>query len=322
MSWAHKLANKRAGCCEDGPCTALTSADGANLAFMTSPFISASSLAIALASDDSPVVLDASFVLHPAQFDGDYRLEGGLFRYLEAHIPGAIHVDMQAQFSDSSNGFHFAHQSPQKIADALAAIGIGAEAAVVVYDSTGGLFAARLWYLLSWVGITARVLDGGLAAWELSRPVSRGEGPAVAPVQSWAGVAVRDAWITKDELMARSSADARPLVCGLPAGSFAGADPTRYSRRGRIPGSVNVSSRDLFAADGSVKGENELREAYVAQGVTGDEEVLLYCGGGISAAANALTLAELGVSAVRLYDGSLEEWSADPALPLMLSVVD
>jgi thiosulfate/3-mercaptopyruvate sulfurtransferase len=78
-----------------------------------------------------------------------------------------------------------------------------------------------------------------------------------------------------------------------------------------------VSSRDLFAPDGTVRGERELREAYVSQGVSGDEEVLLYCGGGISAAANALTLAELGVTAVRIYDGSLEEWSADESLPLV-----
>jgi thiosulfate/3-mercaptopyruvate sulfurtransferase len=79
-----------------------------------------------------------------------------------------------------------------------------------------------------------------------------------------------------------------------------------------------VSSRDLFAADGTVRGERELREAYVTQGVSGEEEVLLYCGGGISAAANALTLAELGVTAVRIYDGSLEEWSADESLPLVV----
>jgi thiosulfate/3-mercaptopyruvate sulfurtransferase len=127
-----------------------------------------------------------------------------------------------------------------------------------------------------------------------------------------------DAWITKDELVARSESDARPLVCGLPTGSFTGSHPSRYARRGRIPGSVNVSSRDLFAADGHVKDDESLRAAYAAEGVTGAEEVLLYCGGGISASANALTLVALGVSVVRIYDGSLEEWSADDSLPLAL----
>jgi thiosulfate/3-mercaptopyruvate sulfurtransferase len=109
-------------------------------------------------------------------------------------------------------------------------------------------------------------------------------------------------------------------VCGLPAGSFTGADPTRYSRRGRIPGSVNVSSRDLFGRDGTVLSADEVEAAYEAAGVTADApEVLLYCGGGISASASALTLAAVGVTNVRIYDGSLEEWSADPALPLVVA---
>jgi thiosulfate/3-mercaptopyruvate sulfurtransferase len=106
-------------------------------------------------------------------------------------------------------------------------------------------------------------------------------------------------------------------VCSLPRGSFTGSDPTRYARRGRIPNSVNVSSRDLFTSEGHVRSRVELILAYQQEGVdVGDEEVLLYCGGGISASGSALTLAAIGQSAVRIYDGSLEEWSADPALPL------
>ena len=284
---------------------------------MTSPFIIASELAVALGGAEPPAVLDASFVLYPAKFDGDYRTESGRGRWLAAHIPGSQHVDVATQFSDLSAPVHYAHPDPQAIADELARIGIGAGDAVVVYDQTGGLFAARLWYLLTWIGVDARVLDGGLAVWQaLDRPVESGEVDAPTAAAPWAARAVREAWISKDELASRSQTDSRPLVCGLPSGSFTGSDPSRYSRRGRIPGSVNVSARELFAADGTVKADGFLRDAYAEQGVTGDDEVLLYCGGGISVAANALTLAELGVTAVRIYDGSLEEWSADASLPL------
>jgi thiosulfate/3-mercaptopyruvate sulfurtransferase len=189
---------------------------------------------------------------------------------------------------------------------------------VVVYDSTGSLFAARLWYLLRWIGVDARVLDGGFAAWDAAgEPVAKGEETAPYPVPYWNAEAVRRAWVSKEELLERDPAT--PLVCGLPAGQFVGSDPSRYSRRGRIPGSVNVSSRDLFTKDGHVKTRVELVLAYDTAGVDVAEtnpEVLLYCGGGISAAANALTLAAIGHNAVRLYDGSLEEWSADPDLPL------
>ena len=286
---------------------------------MTSPFVTVSHLVLARASESAPVVLDASCVLHSAKFDGDYRRESGRPRWLEAHIPGSQHVDVPTQFSDTTASLHYTHPTPQAIADQLARIGVGRADAVVVYDTTGGLFAARLWYLLRWIGVDAKVLDGGLAAWVAAgQPTSSGESAATTPVEPWTPSASLDSWISKDELVARSQSDARPLVCGLPAGSFAGSDPSRYARRGRIPGSVNVSSRDLFASDGTVKQNESLRAAYAAAGVTGAEEVLLYCGGGISASANALTLVELGVTAVRIYDGSLEEWSADESLPLAL----
>lgn len=291
---------------------------------MRSPFVSATDLAELLSGSAPPAVLDASRVLHPAKFDGDYRAESGRPRWLAAHIPGSQHVDVPSQFSDPASALHYTHPEPQQIADQLARIAIAEGRPVVVYDTTGSLFAARLWYLLSWIGVDVRVLDGGLAAWKRAGlPVHQGEPAApAAAAAAWRAASARDAWVPKEELLTRSSTDARPLVCGLPAGSFAGTDPSRYARRGHIPGSVNVSSRDLFAPDGTVRGEEELREAYLTEGVNGEEEVLLYCGGGISAAANALTLAELGVTAVRIYDGSLEEWAADPTLPLELSEVD
>ena len=220
------------------------------------------------------------------------------------------------QFSDTSAPLHYTHPEPQAIADELARLGIEEGREVVVYDSTGTLFAARLWYLLRWIGVRARVLDGGFAAWVTGgHPVESGEQDAPAPVPTWPAEAVRRAWVSKEELLERDSDT--PLVCALPRGSFTGADPTRYARRGRIPGSVTVSSRDLFTSDGHVKSRVELILAYEQEGVhVGDDEVLLYCGGGISAAGSALTLAAIGQRAVRIYDGSLEEWSADPALPL------
>lgn len=286
---------------------------------MTSPFISVGELADDLLGTTAPAVLDASLVLHPAQFDGDYRKDSGRPRWLAGHIPGSQWVDVSTQFSDTTAPYHYAHPEPQAIADELARLGIAEGRAVVVYDSTGSLFAARLWYLMRWIAVPARVLDGGFAAWEAAgERVATGEEPALEPVPAWPAEAVRRAWVSKEELLERDAAT--PLVCGLPAGQFTGADPSRYTRRGRIPGSVNVSSRDLFTKDGHVKTRVELVLAYDDAGIDVAEdhpgEVLLYCGGGISASANALTLAAIGTNAVRIYDGSLEEWSADPELPL------
>ena len=289
---------------------------------MTGPFISVSELADSLAEPLPPIVLDASLELHAPAFDGDYRMNSGRDRWLAGHIPGSRHVDVATQFSDTSAPTHYAHPEPQQIADELARLGVSRDSQVVIYDTTGTMWAARLWYLLRWIGVSARVLDGGYKAWTAGgQPVETGEAPALASVEPWKAESVRRAWISKEELLERASDDKRPLVCSLPAGSFTGADATRYARRGRIPGSVNVSSRDLFGGNGTLKSRVELILAYDAAGVDvaeNSEEVLLYCGGGISASAGALTLAAIGQKAVRIYDGSLEEWSADPALPLAI----
>jgi thiosulfate/3-mercaptopyruvate sulfurtransferase len=289
---------------------------------MTSPFIRATELATALASPTPPVVFDASLVLHSPEFDGDYRRDSGYPRWLASHIRGSRHVDVSTQFSDVGATLHYTHPSPQNIADELARLGVGESDAVVVYDTTGTIWAARLWYLLRWIGVSVRVLDGGLSGWiDAGLPTESDETPAPTALDSWSPRAIADAWITKDELLARAADDARPLVCGLPASSFFGTAPTRYSRRGRIPGSVNVSSRDLFSPVGTVRPDDEIRAEYQAAGVTADvPEVLLYCGGGISASANALTLASVGITRVRIYDGSLEEWSADSSLSLLTGV--
>lgn len=283
-------------------------------------FVSAPELAELLGGENPPAVLDASLVLHTADFDGDYRIDSGRARWLEGHIPGSQHVDLSTRFVDPTAPYHFAHAEPQAIADELASLGIPEGKDVVVYDTTGTHFAARLWYLLRWIGVHVRVLDGGFGAWTAAGlPVSTGEEPAPTPVPSWSAQAVRRAWISKRELVERDESDERSLVCSLTAPQFDGSAPSRYARRGHIPGSVNVPSRNHFDADGTVKSRVELILAYDAAGVDvtdPQEEVLLYCGGGISAAAGALALAEIGVSAVRVYDGSLEEWAADPALPL------
>ncbi len=288
---------------------------------VTKPFISASELADRLLESDRPAVLDASIRLHAATFDGDYRKDILRGEWVEAHIPGSQYVNIVTQFSDEGAPLHYTHPEPQQIADELARLGIEQGREVVVYDSTGTLFAARLWYLLRWIGVPVSVLDGGFAAWVAGgHPVESGEQDAAAPVPSWRAEPVRRAWVSKEELLERSDLDPSqqaPLVCALPRGSFTGADPTRYARRGRIPDSVNVSSRDLFTSDGHLKSRVELILAYEQEDVhVGDGEVLLYCGGGISASGSALTLAAIGQNAVRIYDGSLEEWSADPALPL------
>ena len=278
------------------------------------PFVSPGALHQMVTGPAPPVVLDATLLLPKPRFDGDFRSHSGRPQWVRAHIPGSVHVEVDAELS-VPDATHDRHPPPQVLADALAQLGIGARTTVVVYDGTGGLWAARVWFLLRWIGVPVHVLDGGFAGWQsLGMPVETGPGPERPPAPPWQAHPTYDAWIDESDIR---GGPADNLVCGLSPAAFSGSEPTRYSRRGHIPGSVNVPARSLFDDAGFIRSKAEIAQRYRAAGVDLGSEVLLYCGGGISAAANALALSHIGIRHVRIYDGSLEEWSANPALPLV-----
>ena len=272
-------------------------------------------LAEAAVSESGPVVLDATAVLPAPEFDGDYRLESGLDRWREAHIPGSRHADLVGEFSTHPAPQHFTHLASEALADLLGRYGVTAGRDVVLYDTSGGIWAARLWWSLRAIGIPAAVLDGGLDAWRAAgHPVVSGDeaGPDTSsPLVIKSGL---DAWADADEVAAISTGSAPgTLVCALGRDQFDGTAPTRYSRRGHIPNSLNLPARSLVSPDSGLLAEDEhLRPLLDATG-----PVVVYCGGGISAALLALGLVRAGRDDVKIYDGSLEEWTADPTRPVV-----
>ncbi|MEU6372760.1 rhodanese-like domain-containing protein [Streptomyces sp. NPDC046909] len=271
--------------------------------------------------DPRVVVLDATALLPSPEHDGDYRSASGRAAWAERHLPGSRHADLTGDFSDHDAPYHFAVPAPEALAAALARVGVGEGDTVVAYDNGGGIWAARLWWMLRAISVPAAVLDGGLAAWEAAgHPLVSGEeadaDPAVTPVTP---VPRPGMWTSVDEVAAISRGE-RPgaLVCALPTGGFDGTAPTRYSRRGHIPASRSLPGRDLLDPAGRVLPAAELAAKVGSVLDAGDSPVVLYCGGGISAAGAALALTLLGRDDVSLYDGSLEEWSKDPKLPMEL----
>jgi len=265
------------------------------------------------------VILDATVLLASPRVDGDYRAESGRDRYQVAHIPGAIFADLLGDLSDHEARFHFAAPRPSTLTDALRSLGIADGKQIVVYDSESGLWAARLWWMLRSLGITARVLDGGLKRWrELGLPVDSSVADRHEPQGSLRTRANPSAWVGRAEVEAIMRREAPgTLVCALSPDVFSGIAPTRYARRGHIPGSLNIPARLLFDANGEYAPPQALAQAHEILRKAA-RPIVLYCGGGISAAANALALTLLGEREVRIYDGSLEEWAADPQLPLEL----
>ena len=280
------------------------------------PLLDAHALAARLGTPHL-VVLDASVELPAPVWDGDYRPASGLAGWRAAHVPGSRHADLLHTLSDPSADYGFALPDTPTLVAALQRLGVGDGMHVVIYDRSDGFWAARLWWMLRGLSIHAQVLDGGWRAWQAAGlPQARGD--AAAAVSATLTPSPQPAlWADRRRVEHVVAGDAPgTLVCALSAQLFAGTAVTRYARRGHIPGSLNLPARTLFDAQGRY-----LPCAQLAQQLAPLREatrpLLLYCGGGISAAAEALALTLIGVTDVAIYDGSLQEWAADPALPLI-----
>lgn len=262
-------------------------------------------------------VLHATVTFPKPRFDGDYRPESGYATWRAAHIPGSLHADLLAGFSAPDPDLHFTRPTPDALAAALAELGVAPEADLVVYDDGGMTWASRLWWMLRNIGVSARVLDGGFARWTaLDLPVEAGDAAERHPATPRTARTDRGLWRDRDDVLAVVSGDAPgTLVCALDAAQFAGTATTRYARRGHIDGSRNLPAKSLLT-DGILRSTDRIGELTEQVLTDTSRPLILYCGGGVSACLLALALVRTGHDDVAVYDGSLEEWTADPALPM------
>jgi thiosulfate/3-mercaptopyruvate sulfurtransferase len=267
-----------------------------------------------------PVILDASLHLAEAEFDGDYRASTGRPAWLGTRIPGSQHVDLLKEWIEPGAAFHFAAPSPGQLALDLGRAGIDGTRPVWLYDRTNLMWAARLWWTLRNAGIRAAVIDGGLGGWRAAGgPIATGVPLSIPRAVAPPRVLDLGLWADRQTVEAALTA-ADPsgpvLVCALSADATWGRVPTRYTRRGHIPGSVNIAGHSLLSADRTLAGGPDPL-GLAGLDLAPDREVIVYCGGGISASLTAMALVRRGLTNVRIYDGSLEEWSARPELPLV-----
>jgi thiosulfate/3-mercaptopyruvate sulfurtransferase len=268
--------------------------------------VDADALAAELAGPNPPVLLDVRWAL------GDPH---GREHHREGHVPGAVYVDLDTELAEhSADATQGRHPLPD-VAGLQASArrwGISAGRPVVAYDATGGLAAARAWWLLRWAGLTdVRLLDGGLAAWTAAgRPIETGPGsdPEPGDVELTGGhLPVLDA----DGAAALPSAGL--LLDARAAERYRGEVEPIDPRAGHIPGAVSAPTSDNLAADGRFRRADELRVRFAALGAA--EEVGVYCGSGVTAAHQIAALATIGVDAA-LYPGSWSAWSSDPDRPV------
>jgi thiosulfate/3-mercaptopyruvate sulfurtransferase len=278
------------------------------------PLVSCAWLAQHLAEPDLRI-LDCTMRLVP--FEGRVRPENAREAWAAGHIPGSDYVDLLAELSDPASALPLMMPPPDRFAASMQAHGVGDGARVVLYDAGGLAWSTRVWWMLRAVGFdAAAVLDGGLARWKAEGRALSTEPPRAAPPVRFTARPRTGVFVDRAAVQAAlGRADVR-LVNALGADEHAGR-VSRAARPGRIPGSVNVPANSLIASpEAGFRPLDELRAQFAAAGALEAPRVITYCGGGISATADAFTLLRLGLRDVAVYDGSLAEWSADPSLPL------
>ena len=264
--------------------------------------------------DDADLrILDCSVGFVPV--DGGVRLESGQAAWAAGHIPGSGFADLLRDLSDRETKLPMMMPPAAQFAAALGGYGVGPGTRVVLYDAGGHTWATRVWWMLRAMGFdAAAVLDGGFAKWKAEgRPVSTQSPqaePTTFPSQPREGV-----FVAKQDVKAALGSPVR-LINALSADEHAGR-VSRTPRPGRIPGSGNVPAASLVdPATGAYRSLDELRSRLHDAGALDAPGVIAYCGGGIAATSVAFTLLRLGAPHVAVYDGSLVDWSSDPAMPM------
>jgi thiosulfate/3-mercaptopyruvate sulfurtransferase len=274
------------------------------------PLIQAEELARRL-EDPSLRIFDCRFDLA--------RPDSGRERYADEHIPGAAYADLNRDLSAPVTAHSGRHPlpSPAEFEARLRAWGVNRDSLVVAYDDGNSMYAARLWWMMRWVGHEpARVLDGGMRRWMgLGLPLDESV-PARAPGDFVAH--------PRTEL----AVDAARLLSATADGSLRILDaraPERYRGEvepidavaGHVPGARNHPFTLSLGSDGRFLPPGELRAAFevTLQGAAPGRTVAM-CGSGVTACHLLLAMEVAGLGEARLYPGSWSEWSRDPARPV------
>ncbi|MFO7856352.1 MAG: rhodanese-like domain-containing protein [Paracoccaceae bacterium] len=245
-----------------------------------------------------------------------YRVESGRADWAAGHVPGAAHLDLQADLSDPNAATSFMRRTPEATAAAFAAAGIGEGTQVVLYARGNPQWATRIWWMLRWIGFDdAAVLDGGFETWAAEgRPIETA--PAAYPPGTLSARPRPDLFVDKAEMLVALGDGAVCTLNALSPDLHSGANP-RYGRPGRIPGSSNVPAASLVDPEAKTfLPPDAVAAAFRAAGATPDRRILNYCGGGIAATLDAFLQHQLGYPEIAVYDASMSEWAKDETLPI------
>ncbi len=273
--------------------------------------ISTDELALHLADPDW-AIFDCRFALAEP--------ERGRRDYVQEHIPGAIYAHLNEDLAGPIvPGVTGRHPLPavDAAAQQFARWGIDDCVQVVAYDDSGGGIAARLWWMLRWLGHEAvAVLDGDWRKW-------RAEGRAVRnsvesrPARVFVPRPKPDRLVTTADVESRLRDAHCKLMDSRTGERYRGENETIDPIAGHIPGAISAPYPDNLNPAGTFRSGAELRARFTTLlGDTPAERAVFYCGSGVTAAQNILALQHAGLGEAKLYVGSWSEWITDPLRPI------
>jgi thiosulfate/3-mercaptopyruvate sulfurtransferase len=238
--------------------------------------------------------------------------------YLSGHIPGAVFLDFDRDITGSVGQGRHPLPTQSQFQAAMRRIGATQGSRIVAYDDAGGSIAGRLWWLLRYFGHrNARVLDGGVQAWE--GPMSSAQDPVVEG-DFVAAVPRRDMVIGYEEV--RNLTSQFVLLDARAPERFTGESEPIDSKAGHIPGAISSYWKLNLDPTGKFLPTEELRARFAKLGVTGGSQVVAYCGSGGTACHNLLAL-EIGrLPGARLYAGSWSDWITHDDAPIAVGAAE
>lgn len=246
--------------------------------------------------------------------------EAGRAQFLQGHLPRAVHAHLDHDLSGPRTGHNGRHPlpSPGQFQCWLEQQGIRPTDQVVAYDANNGMFAARLWWMLRWVGHPAvAVLDGGLAAW-LRQGFELDRHPTHWPMSQHPVQPQPHGQVDADWVHAHLHAPQHLLLDARAADRFAGRNETLDPVAGHIPGAINRPFALNLDEHGGFLPPDLLRQAFHAL-LDGrpPQNLVVQCGSGVTACHHLLALEIAGLPGARLYPGSWSEWCSDPQRPVV-----
>jgi thiosulfate/3-mercaptopyruvate sulfurtransferase len=258
-----------------------------------------------------------------AIFDCRFSLldpERGRRDYAQAHIPGAIYAHLNEDLSSPIvPGVTGRHPLPtiELAAKKFSDWGIDDHVQVVVYDDAGGSFAARLWWMLRWLGHEAvAVLDGDWRKWMNERRAVSNHAES-RPARSFVPRPRPDLLVTVAEVESTLHDARYKLFDSRTAERYRGENEPIDPIAGHIPGAIHAPYLDNLNPDGTFRSSEELLARFTALlGGTPTLDIAFYCGSGVNAAHNILALKHAGLGDAKLYAGSWSEWIANRQRPI------